>query len=82
MRLTQVERTCVPTGLQARVSSQRSGAPLTVDPLAQAPQQLARSRLRKDVGILHGGPALFLASAASDDMTGQLLIVDGGCMAK
>jgi NAD(P)-dependent dehydrogenase (short-subunit alcohol dehydrogenase family) len=28
------------------------------------------------------GPALFLASAASDFMTGQILIVDGGCMAK
>jgi NAD(P)-dependent dehydrogenase (short-subunit alcohol dehydrogenase family) len=28
------------------------------------------------------GPALFLATSASDFMTGQTLVVDGGCMAK
>ena len=28
------------------------------------------------------GPALFPASSASDDMTGQMLVMDGGCMAK
>lgn len=28
------------------------------------------------------GPALFLASAASDFMTGQTLVTDGGCLAK
>ena len=28
------------------------------------------------------GPALFLASPASDFMTGQTLVMDGGCLAK
>ncbi|HET6186871.1 MAG TPA: SDR family oxidoreductase [Trebonia sp.] len=28
------------------------------------------------------GPALFLASATSDYMTGQTLVTDGGCLAK
>ncbi|KDQ51786.1 hypothetical protein JAAARDRAFT_703997, partial [Jaapia argillacea MUCL 33604] len=28
------------------------------------------------------GPAIYLASSASDFMTGQMVVVDGGCQAK
>jgi len=58
----------------------RLGAFDDPDTLARVEAFIPMGRVAEAADIK--GPALFLASPASDYMTGQTLVTDGGCMAK